>query len=66
MPGMTGLEVADKLRERGIPVPIILITSHPNAVLNERAMSAGIPVVEKPLLGNALLDTIRAAVTLRA
>jgi two-component system, LuxR family, response regulator FixJ len=62
MPGMTGLEVAGKLRERRIPVPIILMTSHPTSLLSERAMSAGILIVEKPFLGNALIENIRVAV----
>jgi FixJ family two-component response regulator len=62
MPGMTGLEVADRLRERRISVPVILVTSHPNAVVRERALRARIPIVEKPLLGNALIERIRAIV----
>jgi len=62
MPGMTGLEVVVELRERRILVPVILITSHPNASLRERALRAGVSIVEKPLLGNALIENIRAAV----
>jgi len=37
-------------------VPAILITSPPSAVLRGRAEQAGVPIVEKPLLGNALVD----------
>ena len=62
MPGMTGLEVVSELRERRISVPVILITSHPNAILRERAVRAGVSIVEKPFLENALIDNIRAAV----
>ena len=62
MPGMTGLDVVSELRERRISVPVILITSHPNAILRERAERAGVSIVEKPVLGNALIDNIRAAV----
>ena len=61
MPGMTGLDLIAKLRDRHISAPAILITSQPNAVLSERAAKADIPIVEKPLLGNALVDTIRDA-----
>jgi two-component system, LuxR family, response regulator FixJ len=64
MPGMTGLEVVAKLRDRDVSIPAILITACPNAVLNRRAVSAGIPVVEKPFLWN-LLESIRAAVASR-
>jgi two-component system, LuxR family, response regulator FixJ len=60
MPGMTGLDLITKLRERHSCVPAILITSNPNAALTARAARANAPIVEKPLLGNALVDKIRA------
>ena len=60
MPGMTGLEVLKRLRDRQVSVPAILITSHPNAALRKRAAGSGISIVEKPLLGDALFSTIRA------
>jgi FixJ family two-component response regulator len=59
MPGMSGLDLVAKLRERQLKVPVILITSHPPKVLVVRADSAGVPIIEKPLLGNALQDKIR-------
>jgi two-component system response regulator FixJ len=58
MPGMKGLDVVARLRDRHVAVPVILITSHPTAMLSERAARAGVPIVEKPLLGNTLLDRI--------
>ena len=61
MPGMSGLELIGRLRERHIASPAILIISQPSAVLSARAARAGIPVIEKPLFGNALVDTIRDA-----
>jgi two-component system response regulator FixJ len=64
MPGMTGLEVVAKLRDRDVSMPAILITACPNAILNRRAVSAGIPVVEKPFFQN-LLEIIHAAVASR-
>jgi DNA-binding response OmpR family regulator len=62
MPAMTGLELVTRLRDRAVHVPIILITSHPSAVLRLRAEDAGVPIIEKPLLGNALVDKIRLLV----
>ncbi len=59
MPGLSGLDLVAKLRERQISVPVILITSHPSRTLAARADKAAVPIVEKPLLGNALLDRIR-------
>jgi FixJ family two-component response regulator len=62
MPGMSGLDLIALLRARHVAVPAILITSHPNPSLRERARKAAVPIVEKPLLGNALFDTIRGVV----
>jgi FixJ family two-component response regulator len=59
MPGMTGLDLVSKLRARKILAPAVLITSHPPKTLVARAAEAGVPIVEKPLLGNALIEKIR-------
>jgi len=61
MPGMSGLELIGKLRERNIASPAILIISQSSIALSARAEKAHVPIVEKPLLGNALLDHIREA-----
>ncbi len=61
LPGMTGLEAIAKLRERRVLVPAILITTQPSALTAERARKAEVPIVEKPLLENALFEQIRAA-----
>ena len=62
MPGLNGLDLAAELRSRHVPVPIILITSNPSKALIARAETAGVPIVEKPLLGNTLMDKVREAV----
>ena len=62
MPGMSGLELIGRLRERNIAAPAILIISQPSAALSMRAASAQVPIVEKPLLGNALLERIHEVV----
>ena len=62
MPGMNGLELIALLRARHFAAPAILTTSHPSPSLRERAYKAGVPIVEKPLLGNTLLDKIRDVV----
>jgi two-component system response regulator FixJ len=61
MPGMTGMELVEVLRARRVLTPAILVSSHPNAALSARALKAAIPIVEKPLLGNALVERIREA-----
>ena len=62
MPGMSGLDTVRQLRDRNVSVPAILITGHLSAFLRARAFAAGIGVVEKPLLGNALVEGIRGAI----
>jgi len=61
LPGIAGLDLICKLRARSISAPAILITSHPTAELARRAAGVNVPIVEKPLLGNALMERIRDA-----
>jgi two-component system, LuxR family, response regulator FixJ len=61
MPGMSGMELIARLRERKVVTPAVLIVSHANAALSARAAKAHVPIVEKPLLGDTLLDCIRGA-----
>jgi FixJ family two-component response regulator len=62
LPGANGLDLLAAMRARGYTSPAILITSHPPAGVRRRAAAAGVPIVEKPLLGDALIDAIHAAV----
>lgn len=59
--GMSGLETLMLLRKRAISLPAILITSHPQPQLRRAARLASVPIVEKPLIGDALLTAIRIA-----
>lgn len=61
LPGTNGLDLLAALRARGTRLPAILITSHPSAEVSRRAAAAGIAIIEKPLLGNALSEAIRRA-----
>ena len=60
LPGMDGLSLLDRLRERGVVAPAVLITSNPTRQLRRRAEEAGARLVEKPLLSGALTKTIRS------
>lgn len=61
LPDMTGLEVLARLRSEGVDLPAILITGQPGIPLRRQAAVAGVAVVEKPVLGNALTEAIRGA-----
>lgn len=61
LPDGNGLDLIEAMRARGYRSPAILITSHPPIGVRQRAAAAGVPIVEKPLLGDALMDAIHAA-----
>jgi FixJ family two-component response regulator len=62
IPRMTGLELIGMLRAQGVKVPALLVSGNFTPAVTRQASAAGIPVVEKPFLGNGLIDSIRAAV----
>ena len=58
LPGLSGLGLVDELRHRGVSAPAILITTGPTAQIRRAAAAAGIAIVEKPLIGEALFHEI--------
>ncbi|MFZ4067869.1 MAG: response regulator transcription factor [Phenylobacterium sp.] len=61
LPGMGGLECLSILRSRAVRLPAFLITSHPGPALRHRADRMGVPIIEKPLLDDILVRSIRSA-----
>ncbi|WP_334162932.1 response regulator transcription factor [Phenylobacterium sp.] len=61
LPGISGLQALAQLRGRQVGLPALLITSNPKPATREAAAAAGVPIVEKPLLCDALSGSIRAA-----
>lgn len=61
LPGLSGLDTLARLRGREVALPAFVITTNPGPVTRRKAGDLGAAIVEKPLLGDALLDTIRAA-----
>ena len=59
----SALDLIAQLRDRHFTAPAILIASHPSVLLQEQAEKANVPIVEKPLLGNGLLDKIHDMVS---
>jgi two-component system response regulator FixJ len=61
MPGMTGLELAQRLRDEGTSLPILLITGSPSPAIVARAAQLGIVnVLEKPPEEADLLNFVNA------
>ena len=63
LPDTDGLRLLAALRNRAVQLPAVLITSNPSASVRRRAAAVDVPIVEKPLLGNALVDAIRTALS---
>lgn len=60
LPGMTGLQLLALLRDAGVIAPAILITTHPSREARALAALAGVEIVEKPLLDEALNARVAA------
>ncbi len=60
LPDMTGLDLITQLRNREVALPAILITTNPSTIVRRRAEKAGVPMIEKPLLGDSLINGIVA------
>ena len=62
MPGMDGLQVQAALRERGIALPVIILTGHGDITTAVQAMKAGaVDFIEKPFEKAVLLAAIEQA-----
>lgn len=61
--GINGLDLLELLRARRVALPAILITT-PNTAVRERAIRLGVPIIEKPLLSNALLEKVHQVLNL--
>ena len=63
MPGMDGLEVQAALRDKGITLPVIIMTGHGDVSLAVQAMKAGaVDFIEKPFEKAVLLSAIEHGV----
>jgi FixJ family two-component response regulator len=64
LPGMSGLELARKLHERGGMSPVILITALSDKRLDDEAMSVGARcLLRKPFETKVLLDCVERSLS---
>jgi FixJ family two-component response regulator len=62
LPGMSGLDLQNKLIEVGVQIPIIFITAHGDIPMSVRAMKSGaVEFLTKPFRDQDLLDAIQQA-----
>ena len=63
MPEMGGLELIRRLKDRGVALPVIVITGHGDVPMTVKAMKAGaVEFLTKPFGDEVLLSAIRHAI----
>ena len=67
MPGVTGIELQQQLKDAGIELPVVFLSAHADVPLTVRAMKGGaLDVVTKPFREHTLLDAVHEAFALDA
>ena len=62
MPGMDGLQVQEALKQRGVALPVVIMTGHGDVTLAVQAMKAGaVDFIEKPFEKAVLLGALEQA-----
>lgn len=62
MPGMSGLQLQAELSQRGIALPVIIISGHADVPMAVAAMKCGaIDFIEKPFRFEAIIDSVQRA-----
>jgi RNA polymerase sigma factor (sigma-70 family) len=62
MPGMSGLELQEKLHQQGVAIPIIFITGHGDVPMAVQAMKLGaMEFLQKPFREQDLVDLVNQA-----
>jgi len=65
MPGISGMELLEQLKDHGILQPVIIITGHGDVPMAVRALKHGaFDFIQKPFNGQELLDRVNAALEL--
>lgn len=63
MPGISGLELQEKLRQRNINIPVIIMTGYGEVAVAVEAMKKdAMEFLEKPISGQVLFDRIQKAI----
>jgi FixJ family two-component response regulator len=67
MPGMSGLDLQEKLAKFPVHPPVIMITGHGDVPMAVRAVKAGaVDFIEKPFRDQILIDSVHRAIEMDA
>ena len=65
MPGMSGLQLQQRVAEAANPIPIIFVTAHSSSEEEQQALRSGaVQFLQKPVSRETLLLAIRSALKL--
>jgi FixJ family two-component response regulator len=63
MPGMGGLDLQMTLRQRGVVLPVVVLTAHGDVATTRAALKNGaVDFLEKPVDDDVLIDVLRNAI----
>jgi FixJ family two-component response regulator len=63
LPGVSGPELRDRLRTKGMATPVVFITGDANVKARDAARTGGALTVVKPFDGDTLLAAVDAAIS---
>ena len=67
MQGMSGLELQSALRERGVRLPVVVLTAHGDVTTTRAALKNGaVDFLEKPVNDEVLIDVLMNAIRIDA
>lgn len=67
MTGMSGLDLQSRLQERGIGLPVVVLTAHGDVATTRAALKNGaVDFLEKPVDDDVLIDVLRNAIRIDA
>jgi FixJ family two-component response regulator len=70
LPGVSGLELCERLRRRPSPMPVVLVTGDAHRLATDLSAAPGTPVLNKPFdeatLVNAIADAMASVAAHRA
>jgi len=67
MPGLSGLELQATLRERGVNLPVVVLTAHGDVATTRAALKNGaVDFLEKPVDDDVLVDVLMNAIRIDA
>jgi two-component system, LuxR family, response regulator FixJ len=67
MPQMSGLELQSELRERGVSLPVVMLSAHGDVATTRTALKNGaVDFLEKPVNDELLLDVLSNAIRIDA